>query len=86
MKTAIRTLFSACTERPFLDPGIEWMAKQATGRVLNAGSDLRELCSRWYLRPLTIVINPLFLLLQRIPLDVPSCRSANLVIARKPLS
>jgi SAM-dependent methyltransferase len=41
------------------------------------------LTSRWYLKPLTLIANPLLLLLQRIPLDVPSCRSANTVIARK---
>ena len=41
------------------------------------------LVSRWYLRPLTIITNPITLLLQRIPLDVPRCRSANTVIARK---
>ncbi len=41
------------------------------------------LISRWYLRPLTILVNPILLLLQRIPLDVPSCRSGNTVVAQK---
>lgn len=40
--------------------------------------------SRWYLRPMTILFNPIMLLLQRIPLDVPRCRSANTIIATKP--
>ncbi len=206
VKQLIRKIISVCTERPFHDPGIDWMSRHARGRVLNAGSGVRDvrmgdslvnldiahrkkphvvgdlhtlpfredsfdtilnvavlehvpaawdcvdefyrvlapggqviccvpflqpvhddpgdfvrfteeglrrlftdkgfevtwsggglsffhtlgwiihelLISRWYLKPLTIAVNPLLLLLQRLPLDVPSCRSANTIIALKP--
>lgn len=41
------------------------------------------LISRTYLRWMTVFANPLILLLQRLPIDVPACRSANTVIAVK---
>ncbi len=72
--------------RLFLDKGFEILESESTLNFFHVWGWITYelLISRWYLRPLTIIFNPLILLLQRLPLDVPRCRSANTVIARKP--